>query len=39
MAQEHGDRLTAVDAAFLHLRELGSPPPDPSNDPSNRTST
>jgi AcrR family transcriptional regulator len=38
---EEGRRplLAMIDAAFLHLRELGSPPPDPSNDPSNRTST
>jgi hypothetical protein len=28
-----------VDAAFLHLRGLGSPPPDASTDPANRTST
>ena len=31
--------LAMIDAAFLHLRELGSPPPDLSNDPTNRTST
>jgi AcrR family transcriptional regulator len=38
---EEGRRplLAMIDAAFLHLRELGSPPPDPSNDPSNRTPT
>jgi AcrR family transcriptional regulator len=38
---EEGRRplLAMIDAAFLHLRELGSPPPDPSDDPSNRTST
>jgi len=38
---EEGRRplLAMIDAAFLHLCELGSPPPDPSNDPSNRTST
>ena len=28
-----------VDTAFLHLRELGSPLPDPSTDPTDRTST
>jgi AcrR family transcriptional regulator len=31
--------VTMVDTAFLHLRELGSPLPDPSTDPTNRTST
>jgi AcrR family transcriptional regulator len=40
MADEGRRPLVAmVDAAFLHLRELGSPPGDPSTDPSNRTST
>ena len=39
MAANTDRMLAMIDAAFLHLRELGSPPPDPSNDPSNRTPT
>jgi AcrR family transcriptional regulator len=31
--------VTMVDTAFLHLRELGSSLPDPSTDPTDRTST
>ena len=31
--------VTTVDAAFRHLRELGSPLPDPSADPPDRTPT
>ena len=31
--------VTMVDTAFLHLRELGSPLPDPSADPPDRTPT